>query len=121
MALVMLVVMRVEPGEPCALLKPARLGHMHAEVEILVEKIINAEGRHAAEENIHLDEMLHPENKGSMQPDNQGRVPPGESDVLVVLSLRQEISGAGAENAVMDQGVRSKRVRPKGLVHQEPM
>ena len=113
MALVMLVVMRVEPGEPRALFKPARLGHVHAKMEIFVEKIIKAERRHAAEENIYLEQMLDPENQGRVQPDDQGSVPPCESNVLVVLPRGEKISGAGAENAVVDQGVRSKRIRPK--------
>src|SRR5712692_6556386 len=121
MALVMLVVMGVEPGEPRALLKPARLGHVHAEVEIFVEKIIYAKSRYAAEENIYLEQMLDPENQGRVQPDDQGRVPPGESDVLVVLPRGEKISGPGAENTVVDQGVRSKRIRPKWLMHQEPI
>jgi hypothetical protein len=39
----------------------------------------------------------------------------------MILPLREKVTGAGAENTVVDQGVRSKRIRPEWLMHQEPM
>jgi len=112
MALVMLVVMSVEPGEPRALLEPARLGHVHAEVKILVEEIVGAERRHAAEKNIRSEQVLNPEYHGGMEADNQRRVPPGETNVLMSLALGQEIGRSGAKNPMVDQGMGAKGVRP---------
>jgi hypothetical protein len=88
------VVMGVEPREPRALLKPTRLWHMHAKMEIFVEKVIEAEGDHPTKENIRLEKMLNPKDQRRMQTEYQRRIPPGEADFLNVLILREKIGGA---------------------------
>jgi hypothetical protein len=45
------MVVRVYPDKPSRFLKPPSFGDMHAKVEIFVKEIIEAEGRHRAEEN----------------------------------------------------------------------
>lgn len=106
------VVMGVEPREPRALLKPTRLWHMHAKMEIFVEKVIEAEGGHPAKENIRLEKMLNPKDQRHMQTEYQRRIPPGEADFLNVLILREKVGRAGTKDAVVDQGVRAKGIRP---------
>lgn len=106
------VVMGVEPREPRALLKPTRLWHMHAKMEILVEKVIEAEGGHPTKENIDVEEMLYPKHDRRVQAKNHRRIPPGEADFLNVLILREKVGRAGTKDAVVDQGVRSKGIRP---------
>ena len=85
---------------------------MHAEMKILIEEVIENESRHPAKENIHLEKMLHPKHYRRMQADNQRGIPPGESDLLAVLCLRQKIGRARTEDPVVDQGVGSKRIGP---------
>ncbi len=106
------MVMGIEPAEPHRLLKPAPLGHMHAEMEILVEEVIEAEGRHPSKENMNIEKILNPKHHRRMQTENQRRIPPGESDFLEVLSLREKIGWASTKDAVVDQGVRAKWIRP---------
>jgi len=111
------VVMGVKPGEPRRLLDPTPLRHMHAEVEVFVEEVIEAKRDHPAKEKVHAKKVLNPKKQGGMQADNQGRVPPGEADLFQILLLRQEIGRARTEDAMVNQGMGSKRVRPDGLVH----
>ena len=119
--LVMRVMMRVEPAEPCCLLNPTSLGHMHAEMEILIEEVIKAERQHSWKENSKIEKRLTPKEQGRMQTKNQRRVPPCKPDLPEILSAREKISLAGTKDTVVDQGVRAKGVRPERLVHQETM
>jgi len=120
-ALVVHMVMGVEPAEPGRLLDPTSLGDVHAKMEIFIEEVIKAEGCYPAKEDIRLEEMLDPKYDGGVQTDDQRRVPPGEGDFLPMLVAREKIGRARAKNAVMDQGVRTKRIRPEGLMHQKAM
>ena len=106
------VVMGIEPAEPHGLLEPTLLGHMHAEMEILVEEVIEAKSRHPSKEDIDMEKMLNPKHQRRMQADNQRRIPPSESDLLAVLVLREKIAWARTKDAVMDQGVGAERIRP---------
>jgi hypothetical protein len=121
MSLVMHVMMGIQPAEPRAPLNPAFLRHMHAEMEILVEEVIETHRSHSAKENIYLEKMLDPENHGRMQPENQRRIPPSEPYLFEILVLQKKIGWTRTEDTVMDQGMRAKRIRPDGLVHQKPM
>ena len=117
MSLVMHVMMGVQPTEPRGLLKPTILRHMHAEMEILVEEVIEAERSHSPKENIHLEKMLGPENHWRVQTENQRRIPPSEPYLFEILVLQKKIGWTRAEDTVMDQCMGAKRIRPDGLVH----
>jgi len=117
----MRMVMGIEPAEPHPLLNPTPLGHMHAEMEILVEEVIEAESRHSPNENIYMEKILNPKHHRRMQTENQRCIPPSESDFLAILILREKIGWASTKDAVVDQGVGAKRIRPYGLVHHKPM
>src|SRR3989304_565772 len=97
--------MGVKPGKPCRLLNPTFLRHMHAEMEILVKEVIEAEGRHPAKENVHLEKMLDPKKQGDMQTENHRRVPPSEADLFEILVVRADAGRPRTEDAVVDQGM----------------
>jgi len=86
MALVMLVVMSVKPDEPSGLFKPASLRDVHGKMEIFIQKVVQAERRHSAEEDIGCCHGTDPKKERSVQTDYQRRVPPRESDIFVILS-----------------------------------
>lgn len=109
---VMHVVMSVEPAEPHRLLKPTPVGHMHAEMEVLVEEVIEGKSRHAPEENAHVEKILAPEHYGGMQTENQRCIPPGEADLFAILIPGEKIGRASTKDPVVDQRVGSKRIRP---------
>ena len=94
---------------------------MHAEMEILVKEVIEAESRHPAKENVHLEKILDPKKQGDMQTENQGCVPPSEADLFEILVVREEIGRPRTEDTVVDQGMGLKWIRPDGLVHQKPV
>jgi hypothetical protein len=121
MSLVMHVMMGVQPTEPYGLLKPTILRHVHAEMQILVEEVIEAERTHSAKENIHLEKMLGPENYGRVQTENQRRIPPSEPYLFEILVLQKKIRRTRTKDTVVDQGMGAKRIRPEGLVHQKPV
>ena len=53
-ALVVLMVVGIEPGEPCRVLDAATLRHVHAEMKVFVKKIVDAQRGHSTIENIHV-------------------------------------------------------------------
>lgn len=111
------MVMSLEPAKPRPLLNPTPLGHMHAEMEILVEEVIEAKSRHPPKENIYLEKILNPKHHRRMQTEKQRGIAPSECDFLAILVLQEKITWAGTKDAVVDQGVGSKRIRPYGLMH----
>lgn len=96
------VVMGIEPAEPCRAFKPALSWHMHAEMEVLVEKVIEPKRGDAPKEDTGVKKMLNPEEQRHVQTENERRVPPGEPDLLAIFGAGKKITGARTEDAVVN-------------------
>jgi hypothetical protein len=96
------VVMRVEPAEPYRAFKPALPWHMHAEMEVLVEKVIEPKRGHAPKEDTRVKKMLNPKEQRHVQTENERRVPPSEPDFLAIFGARKKVTGSRAKDAVVN-------------------
>ena len=101
----------VQAAEPPGFFHPARLGQVHAPMNVFVKAVVRTEGNRSAEQESPLAGQPGEQGEGSSADHDEHRaVPPSHRDGFLVLLMDEVISVVRLEDFVMDHGVSLERV-----------
>ena len=101
----MSIVMGLHELKGLGAFNPAVARDMHTIVNVFIQDIIGCQGQDPANTDGPAKRPAEAEQKGQMQPDEQGRIPPRKGDLFGINSRLDMVGGVSPEEPMVDESV----------------